>query len=789
MSAAGLERACPGPAAPLLALVADVGGPEYHLGDDAMLQANLDRLRGLVPAARLRVLGRADDELGEATALFLSGGGNLSSSWPDLLAQRIALIRAATRRGLPVASGGQTLGPALAEGWEGALADALAGVAHLGLRELPSLALARQLGVPDAALILQVDDAFLLAGSPPAAEMASVTASTLLITLDPSTTPAELRGLALQLARFCAEAGLSPAFLPHLGQLGRSDDGDGAVGRALATLLAGEGLDCPVLPLPQARQGVWLTQRAGCVLSTRYHPLVFATAAGVPCLGLHRDAYTRIKLQGALAQVGQADWSLPTTGCEDGGLLSVLRRLWQERAGIRQLSQAMRPAIEARESLRWQRILERLGLAKAPLRPGEPPALGLPPGELATAALEALGRERRTGDAEARRLQGTLETLGKSLQLGGPRSGVSAPPRPAETPRLTEADWADFARDGFLRLGQVLAPAELEALRQRADDLALGRVRNPQVQFQLDTGGDYDRLPGAVESLGSGTTLYRKIQGLENDELYARLLDHPLFREACARIYGAHAAISIFRAMVMNKPAGQGTLLPWHQDGGDVWALDRDPLLTAWVALDAATLANGCMEVVPGSHRLGLLTRQGSTLDEASAARHCRPELVRPLEVEAGHAVVFHNWLIHRSGVNPTAAPRRAFTACFMDGRTLSILTGNGFPLVAGEGAGEPYPFVRQVRSDSALLRASLDEATRYARSLEREVARLREKHAEAERYALSLAAERERYAEMERYALSLAAERETLRTQAAAPPMPQRAPSPRGMLRRLRGR
>jgi len=193
--------------------------------------------------------------------------------------------------------------------------------------------------------------------------------------------------------------------------------------------------------------------------------------------------------------------------------------------------------------------------------------------------------------------------------------------------------------------------------------------------------------------------------------------------------------------------------------------------------------------VVPGTHRLGLLSRQGSTLDEAAVARHCRPELVRPLEVEAGHAVVFHNWLIHRSGVNPTAAPRRAFTACFMDGRTLSILTGNGFPLVAGEAPGEPYPFVRQVRSDSALLRASLDEATRYARSLEREVARLREKHAEAERYALSLAAEREGYAEMERYALSLAAEREAFRAQVAAPPGPQRSPPPRGMLRRLRGR
>ena len=53
-----------------------------------------------------------------------------------------------------------------------------------------------------------------------------------------------------------------------------------------------------------------------------------------------------------------------------------------------------------------------------------------------------------------------------------------------------------------------------------------------------------------------------------------------------------------------------------------------------------------------------------------------------PLEVEAGHAVLLHNWLIHRSGVNPTPAPRRAFTVCYMDGRTLNA----GTPLPDGVG-------------------------------------------------------------------------------------------------------
>ncbi|HEY0394803.1 MAG TPA: phytanoyl-CoA dioxygenase family protein [Candidatus Elarobacter sp.] len=328
---------------------------------------------------------------------------------------------------------------------------------------------------------------------------------------------------------------------------------------------------------------------------------------------------------------------------------------------------------------------------------------------------------------------------------------------------LTERDRANYARDGYLHLGQVLDETALAALRERADDLATGRVANDEIQLQRDTGGAYDALAG-VESSPLGTLRYRKIQGLETDDRFFELVRHPLFLEIAAHHYGAHAPVSIFRAMVMNKPAELGTVLPWHQDGGDVWALDRDPLVTVWVALDDATVENGCVEVVPGSHRLGLLSAFGSTLTEDDAARHCPSERVVPLEVKAGHAVLMHNWLIHRSGVNPSRRPRRAFTACYMDGRTQSTLTGARFPLIVGAPPSEKYAFVRGLEAEAAALREhtvradeyaqsladdnvtlqeTLHEATAYARSLERELATTAKMRADAEEYARSLEAER----------------------------------------------
>lgn len=741
-------------------MVADVGSDPFHVGDEAMLMANLAALRRHVSNVRVAVIGSGTAGVGErygvkalaappvstleeerlpraiavaldgAGGLFLSGGGNLCSSWPALLRQRILLLREARRRGLPVVAGGQTIGPELAKGERSALAEALAGVEVLGVRELPSAALALRMGVPPDRLQYQPDDAFFLAARPPATEAPGLpdepfVAVTLDATFLAAGSQAILRGLGVQLARMAAGSGLHLAFLPHVGSLGSPGDGDGLVGCALREILRAEGADCALLPVMPPEEAVWATRRAALVVSSRYHPLVFATAAAVPCLGVYRGAYTRIKLQGALAHAGMETWCLSDAAATKGGLETALHRLWSQRDEVRTAMARAREPLAAQEELRWSRLLARLGWRREP--EAAPGAFGWPAGRLASAALSMLALERQASDTETGRWQGIVQHLERSVGLAVEsfQDERNRSPRIMErTSMLTEQQWDDYSRDGFLHLGKVLEPEEVEALQRRADDLALGNLRNPDVQMQLDTGGAYDELAEIVPTFDRGTVLYRKIQGLETDDLYSRLVRHPLFLEICARVYGAHAPVSIFRAMVMNKPAGQGTVLPWHQDGGAVWALDRDPLVTIWIALDPATRANGCVEIVPGTHRLGLLSTYGSTITDADAAHCCPPESIQPLEVESGHAVLLHNWLIHRSGVNPSPVARRAFTACYMDGRTQSILTGNYFPLIAGSLPAEPYPYVRQLRDDCVTLREMRGEAERYAKSLEAELQR-----------------------------------------------------------------
>ena len=240
---------------------------------------------------------------------------------------------------------------------------------------------------------------------------------------------------------------------------------------------------------------------------------------------------------------------------------------------------------------------------------------------------------------------------------------------------LTDEQWAQYERDGFLRLGKVLSEDELKALQTRIDDIMLGRadIDSSRLLMQLDsTDGAYENAPEQSRGHKGATLDYRKIQDLEHDDLFLEYMQRPLFREICAHVYQPDTSIAAFRAMFMNKPAHKGTLLPWHQDRWNY--LDRDPMITVWTALDPATRANGCVEIIPGSHKLGLLNPEHGSgfLSADSIEKHAPNEQIEYVELAAGEAVLLHNWLLHRSDKNSTEISRRAFSVCYMDAETVS---------------------------------------------------------------------------------------------------------------------
>jgi phytanoyl-CoA hydroxylase len=225
-----------------------------------------------------------------------------------------------------------------------------------------------------------------------------------------------------------------------------------------------------------------------------------------------------------------------------------------------------------------------------------------------------------------------------------------------------------FARDGFAPLGRVADDATLAALRARVDDLMLGRVVIPGLFFQ------HDSPTGAYEDLTYGkgwvgpSLAYRKLEKLEMDDVVRAWIENPLFGAIAHTLVGPD--VSLYRAMLMNKAAQGGTALPWHQDGGTFWGIDRQPTLQIWTALDDCPEDAGCLEFVPGSHARGLCRPEGGTVEAKYLARFEASHRAVHMPCRAGDAFLIHNHVFHRSSRNATGAPRRALSFCYMDAAT-----------------------------------------------------------------------------------------------------------------------
>lgn len=225
------------------------------------------------------------------------------------------------------------------------------------------------------------------------------------------------------------------------------------------------------------------------------------------------------------------------------------------------------------------------------------------------------------------------------------------------------AAWRD---EGYAVLPGVADAATTRALGDRLYAYLDGSRPDPGLFFQRDSGtGDYADV-GFGHGYEGPDVPYRKVERLERDPLFASWLGHPLFARMAARIF-PHS-VTLYRATAFLKAPRVGSNLPWHQDGGLFWGLDRDPCWQVWTALDDAPAEAGCLEVVPRSHLAGMASPMGGLVPQAVLG-DAESKAVK-LPARAGDVILVHSLVWHRSGRNTTDLPRRAFSASYLDGET-----------------------------------------------------------------------------------------------------------------------
>lgn len=258
------------------------------------------------------------DAIATMDAVVVSGGGNLNSRYGWLLYERAAAVRAAEHAGVPVYVTGQSLGPVLNPEDAQVLERMLRTAHSVTVREHSSLAWCRERGI-DAHL--SVDDATDYLPASPARTLhyaEGVSAGQALdelperyvcVTVN-ECTEQQAQQIACLLDSMWREHGYAPVFLSHYGDPQDPTNGDTQAHQRIAEQLS-PSTPATLLPILHADQSITVHRAAAFTLTSRYHPAVFSAAAGIPVLALVPDAFTQMRVGGALRQYGLGEFTLP----------------------------------------------------------------------------------------------------------------------------------------------------------------------------------------------------------------------------------------------------------------------------------------------------------------------------------------------------------------------------------------------------------------------------------------------------------------------------------------------
>lgn len=134
--------------------------------------------------------------------------------------------------------------------------------------------------------------------------------------------------------------------------------------------------------------------------------------------------------------------------------------------------------------------------------------------------------------------------------------------------------------------------------------------------------------------------------------------------------------IILWGCQVFCKPAGDGMEVPMHQDGR-YWPIRPLATCTAWIAIDDSRPENGCMRVVPGSHRQGHVyehrkdTRPDLALDLVLQEGQLPVDAARDVELEAGQFSLHDVYLVHGSNPNRSTKRRAGVAIRYMPATSL----------------------------------------------------------------------------------------------------------------------
>jgi len=238
---------------------------------------------------------------------------------------------------------------------------------------------------------------------------------------------------------------------------------------------------------------------------------------------------------------------------------------------------------------------------------------------------------------------------------------------------MTDIDIQQVAKrvkeQGFAYAGQVLDMDTVETLRE-------------ELQRVIDDKGDEGKpQPVSISNLSrkADTVIWQIVDIWRASKAFEALLHTKPIAAIAAACVDADE-LRLWHDQIQYKPAGTGGVNMWHQDAPYWGSIEpKDQQVTAWIALDDVDMDNGCMSMVPGSHKWGVAIQTLHTFENFKAVPDSyegHPVEVVPCPVPAGGVHFHHSLTWHGSHANTSGRPRRAIALHFMTDRTVRSATG-----------------------------------------------------------------------------------------------------------------
>lgn len=213
----------------------------------------------------------------------------------------------------------------------------------------------------------------------------------------------------------------------------------------------------------------------------------------------------------------------------------------------------------------------------------------------------------------------------------------------ASNTRIDEVRRQEMATQGYTVLESLFSESDMADLATHLE--AEEKRRNEELKKEGDSG------------ISRANEITFNSHLAENDPVARAFVKRPEFVAIATAFLGPDVDL-YWNQTVFKHPEGE-KLFPWHQDD-QYTEVDPAPYLTLWLALNEATLENGCISVLPGSHKDGLREHVWTDLGWTGHSAD-DPDQGVPVPVPAGSVVCFWSMTMHKSAPNRSQGMRKAY--------------------------------------------------------------------------------------------------------------------------------